>query len=78
MQSLIRAKVFENILRLLVHSQKTLYLPEIASCVQTQTHHLIIHDYNAASLACLPVSYCWPFAGGHGNSSEVCLVHQAL
>ena len=29
--SLIRAIVFENILRLLVHSQKTRYLPERAS-----------------------------------------------
>ena len=63
--SLIRAIVFENILRLLVHSQKTRYLPERASCLQTQTHHLIIHDYTAVSLACLPVSYCWPFAWVH-------------
>ena len=56
--SLIRAIVFENILRLLVHSQKTRYLPERANCLQTQTHHLIIHDYTAVSLAYLPVSYC--------------------
>ena len=52
--SLIRAIVFENILRLHVHSQKTRYLPERASCLHTQTHHLIIHDYTAVSLACLP------------------------
>ena len=45
--SLIRAIVFENILRLLVHSQKTRYLPKRASCLQTQTHHLFIHDYIA-------------------------------
>ena len=32
--SLIPAIVFENILRLLVHSQKTRYLPERASCLQ--------------------------------------------
>ena len=76
--SLIRAIVFETILRLFVHSQKTRYLPERASCLQTQTHHLIIHDYTAVSLACLPVSYCWPFAWVHRTSSEVCLVHQAL
>ena len=76
--SLIRAIIFENILRLLVHSQKTRYLPERASCLQTQTHHLIIHDYTAVSLACLSVSYCWPFAWVHRTSSEVCLVHQAL
>ena len=61
--SLIQAIVIENILRLLVHSQKTRYLPEKASCLQTQTHHLIIHDYTAVSLACLPVSYCWPMLG---------------
>ena len=65
--SLIRAIVFENILRFLVHSQKTRYLPERASCLQTQMHHLIIHDYTAVSLACLPVSYCWPFAWVHRN-----------
>ena len=76
--SLIQAIVFENTLRLLVHSQKTRYLPERASCLQTQTHHLIIHDYTAVSLACLPVSYCWPFAWVHRTSFEVCLVHQAL
>ena len=75
---LIRAIIFENILRFLVHSQKTRYLPERASCLQTQTHHLIIHDYTAVSLACLPVSYCWPFAWVHRASSEGCLVHQAL
>ena len=75
--SLIRAIVFENILRLLVHSQKTRNLPERAA-LQTQTHHLIIHDYTAVPLACLPVSYCWPFAWVHGSSSEDCLVHQAL
>ena len=57
-----------------MHSQKTRYLPERASCLQTQTHHLIIHDYTAVSLACLPVSYCWPFAWVHRTSSEVCLV----
>ena len=74
--SLIRAIVFENILRLLVHSQKTKYLPEKASCLQTQTHHLIIHDYTAVSATCLQVSYCWPFAWVHRTSSEVCLVHQ--
>ena len=51
--SLIRAIVFENILRLLEHSQKTRYLPERAGCLQTQTHHLIIHDYTAVSLALL-------------------------
>ena len=45
--SLIRAIVFENILRLLVHSQKPRYLPERASCLQTQTHHLSIPDYTA-------------------------------
>ena len=74
--SLIRAIVFENNLRL---QSKTRYLPERASCLQTQTHHhLIIHDYTAVSLACLPVSYCWPFALVHRTSSEVCLVHQAL
>ena len=73
--SLIRAIVFENILRLLVHSQKTRYLPERAAL---QTHHLIIHDYTAVSLACLPVSYCWPFAWVHRSSSGDCLVHQAL
>ena len=56
--SLIRAIVFENILLLLVHSQKTRYLPERAICLQTQMHHLINHDYTAVSLACLPVSYC--------------------
>ena len=78
MQSLIHAIVFENILRLLVHSQKTRYLPERASCLQTQMHHLIIHDYTAVSLACLPVTYWWPLAGGHRTSSEVCLVNQAL
>ena len=71
--SLIRAIVFENILRLLVHSQKSRYLPERASCLQTQTHHLIIHDYTAVYLACLPVSYCWPFAWVHRTSSEVVL-----
>ena len=42
--SLILAIVFEDILRLLVLSQKTRYLPERASCEQTQTHHLIIHQ----------------------------------
>ena len=68
--SLIRAIVFENILRLLVHSQKSRYLPERASCLQTQTHHLIIHDYTAVSLA---VSYCWPLAWVHRTSSEVVL-----
>ena len=76
--SLIKAIVFENILRLLVHSQKTRYLPERASYLQIQTHHLIIHDYTAVSLACLPVSYCWPFARVNRTSSEACLVHQAL
>ena len=76
--SLIRAIVFENILRLLVHSQKTIYLSERASCLQTQMHQLFIHDYTAVSLAYLPVSYCWPFALVHRTSSEVCLVHQAL
>ena len=75
--SLIRAIVFENILRLLAHFQKTRFLPERVSCLQTQTHHLIIHDYTAVSLACLPVSYYWPFAGDQRKSSEVCLVHQA-
>ena len=45
--SLIRAIVFENILRLLVHSRKPRYLPETASCLQTQAHHLIIPDYTA-------------------------------
>ena len=76
--SLIRAIVFENILRLLEHSHKTRYVPEIASCLQTQTHHLINHGYTAVSLACLPMSYCWPFAWVHRTSSEVGLVHQAL
>ena len=76
--SLILAIVFENILRLLVYSQKTRYLPARPSCLQTQTHRLIIHDYTAVSLACLPVSYCWHFAWVHRTSSEVCLVHQAL
>ena len=76
--SLIRAIFFENILRLLLHSQNLRYLPERASYLQTQTHHLIIHDYTTVSLACLPVSYCWPFAWVHRTSSEVCLVHQAL
>ena len=61
--SLIQAIDIENILRLLVHSQKTRYLPERANSLQTQTHHLIIHDYTAVSLACLPVSYCWPMLG---------------
>ena len=75
--SLIRAIGFENSL-VLVHSQKTRYLPERASCLQTQTHHLISHDYTAVSLVSMPVSYCWPFAWVHRTSSEVCLAHQAL
>ena len=47
MQSLIRNIVFEIILRILAHSQMTRYSSERASCLQTQTHHLIIHDYTA-------------------------------
>ena len=77
-RSLIRAILLENILRLLVHSQKTRYLSERASCLQTQTPNLIIHDYTAVSLACLPVYYCWHFAWVHRTLSEFCLVHQAL
>ena len=52
--------------------------PWKSKLLTTQTHHLIIHDYTAVSLACLPVSYCWSFAWVHRTYSEVCLVHQCF